>query len=519
MGRAHEGTSLRDHLHVLRRRKWVVLQAVVLVPVVAVLVSLRQDDQYRATADVLLNSQNIALTLTGTGDTSSRGTPERVAETQAQLARVPEVARRALASARRWDRTPEALLFNSSVVANPRADLLLFAVTDPVPEVASLLATKYAQEYTRYRRELDTGAIKRARVDIEREIARLERTDQRQSTLYDSLVEKQQQLRTMEALQTSNASVVREAGSAVKIAPTPKRNALLGLALGLVLGLGIAFIWEALDTRVRSVEELERLLGLPLLARVPRPPRDLERAERLVMQRDRESTEAEAFRVLRTNLDFFNLEIEARTVMVTSAVSEEGKSTTIANLAVALALSGQRVVLVDLDLRRPILDRFFRFRGRAGVTDIAFGDAQLDPVDLGALAATKSGRGDRTGSLEVLTAGTIRSVAGDFIGSERLGTILDDLRERADIVLIDAPPLLLVGDAMQLAARVDAVIVVARLGVVRRQMLVEVRRALGASRVAKLGFVATGAELEPDYRYAYSAYPYYTRSAERKPTA
>lgn len=510
--------SLRDHLQVLRRRKWLILQAVLIVPTLAVLLALRQDAVYQASSEVLLNTQNLALSLTGTSDPLSTRTPERIAETQAQLARVPEVAKRVLERAGVRDRTPEDFLAASAVVPRTNADLLILTVNDGDPALATRLASIYAQEYTKYRSALDTASYTRARLEVEREIARLERRNERDSALYASLVEKQQQLRTIEALQTANASVVRDAGRAYKISPRPKRNGILGLALGVILGLGLAFLREALDTRVRTTEEIEHVLGMPLLARIPAPRRDLQRANRLVMVAHPSSSEAEAYRILRTNFDFFNLDAGARTVMVTSAVSQEGKSTTIANLAVALTRAGHRVVLVDLDLRRPILGRFFNL-AQPGASDISLTREPLEQVvlDYGEERPESDDGEQRQGSLEVLTSRRMTQGAGEYVGSEELGRILEMLRDRADIVLVDAPPLLLLGDALQLSAKVDAIIVVTRLGVVQRQMLPDLRRALDGCAAAKLGFVLTGADREDTYRYAYGyGYGYGARPAGRR---
>src|SRR5207247_6981470 len=119
--------------------------------------------------------------------------------------------------------------------------------------------------------------------------------------------------------------------------------------------------------RVRKAEEIAEQLGIPLLARLPQPSRGLRNKNRLAALEEPDGAAAEAFRMLRTNLDFVNIDRSAKTIMVTSAVESEGKSTTIANLAVTLARSGRRVVLVDLDLRRPYLDRFFGLGGRPGV--------------------------------------------------------------------------------------------------------------------------------------------------------
>ena len=503
--RTHELASLRDYFMVVRRRKWIALQAIVIVPVVAVILSVRQDPVFQATAEVLLSGQNLALSLTGTSDPLSTRTPDRIAETQSRLARVPVIAERVLKRAKLNDRSTDSFLASSAVSDRQNADLLNFAVNDGDPELAVRLATLYAQEYVRYRSELDTSSITRARRDIEHEITLLERSDQRETPLYATLVEKHQQLRPIEALQTSNSSVVREASNAAQIAPRTKRNVALGVVLGLMLAAGLVFLWEALDTRVRATDEIDRLLGLPLVARIPAPPRPLQRSNTLVMTAEPHSVEAEAYRILRTNFDFFNLQREARVVMVTSAVSQEGKSTTIANLAVALARAGQRVVLIDLDLRRPILDRFFKLESSLGVTDVVLGNARLDAVALGPSDAAEP---RRNGALHVLTAGTMLADTGEFVASAALGETLDKLRDQSDVVLIDAPPMLLVGDALQLSAKVDAVLVVTRLGVVRRQMLLDLRRILDTSPAEKVGFVVTGAEREPDYRYGYGYGPY-----------
>src|SRR5207248_1374590 len=145
-----------------------------------------------------------------------------------------------------------------------------------------------------------------------------------------------------------------------------------------VLGIGLAFLWEALDTRVRSAEEIDERLKLPLLGRLPEPAKRLRMENRLAMVDEPTSAGAEAFRMLRTNVDFANLERGAKTIMVTSAVEGEGKSTTAANLAVAFARSGKRVVLIDLDLRRPFVDKFFTANGHPGVTQVALGMASLE---------------------------------------------------------------------------------------------------------------------------------------------
>jgi capsular exopolysaccharide synthesis family protein len=505
----HDHSSLRDYLRVLRRRKWLVIQAAVLVPAAAVALSLHQQRLYQASAEVLLSRQNLAAALTGTEDPNQSQQADRVVQTQADLARVPTVAARVLKAAGISDRTPQEFLDKSSASTRPNSDLLELAVTDPNPRLASELASEYARQFTIYRRELDTSALQRARNEVGSRVRQLNAAGDRRSALYASLVEKEQQLRTMEALQTSNAFVVRSAGKATQVQPRPVRNGILGVALGLILGVGLAFLWETLDTRVRSADEIGERLGLPLLARIPEPPRRLRRKNRLVMLANPTGNHAEAFRMLRTNLEFANLERGARTIMVTSAVETEGKSTTIANLAVAMARAGKRVALVDLDLRRPFLARLFGLDpDRPGLTDVALGHAELSHAI--ATVALAKGRPDGPtngqarvdGVLEVLASGPVPPDAGEFVGTKALAKILERLSERFDFVLIDAPPLLHVGDAMTLSSRIDALLLVTRLDVIRRPMLAEMRRVLHACPSSSLGFVLTDAHLEETYGYA-----------------
>lgn len=514
------GTSVRDYLSVLKRRKWLLLQAVVLVPLAAVLLSLWQEERYRASAEVLLSRQNLAASLTGTPDFLASQDASRLAETQARLARVPAVAERALAAQGLAGRPVQAFLDASEVHPRQDADLLEFRVTDRDAGLAARLATEYARQFTIYRRELDTAAIARARDDVGARLTQLEAAGDADSPLYLTLLEKKEQLGTLEALQTSNAFLVRPADEAEKVQPRPVRDGIVGLALGLVLGIGLAFLREALDTRVRSAEEVGEHLGLPLLARLPEPPRQLRRNGRLAMLHDPAGVSAEAFRMLRTNLEFVNLERGARTIMITSAVEEEGKSTTAANLAVALARAGRRIALVDLDLRRPYLDRFFDLGEAPGLTDIALGDATLDEalvqVDLGwgseAVArASGDGRPGAEGALRVLGLGPVPPNPGEFMATGALEHILAELRQRFDLTVVDAAPLLHVGDGLALSGKVDGLILVLRLNVIRRPMVRELERVLETCPAGKLGFVLTGAELDEAYGYGYGYGAYYRR--------
>ncbi len=514
-------TTLRDYLRVARRRKWIIAQAIVLVPLVAVGLSLHQRKMYRASAEVLLATPNVANQLNGITDPTLSQDAARLAQTQADLARVPGVARETLSLAG-VKRSVDDFLSHSSATPKTNADLLDLSAEDHDPAVARRLATAYAHAFSRYRGQLDTAPYVNAKRRANAELAQMKAAGARTSDAYQALLRKRNQLDQYIALLTQNAVPVKSADNATQVQPRPVRNGVLGLALGIVLGIGLAFLREALDTKVRSAEEIEERLGLPLLARVPEPPRRLRKHDEPVMLAEPHSSQAEIFRLLRTNLEFVRLTHSPRTILVTSALEREGKSTTSANLAITLARAGQRVALVDLDLRRPSLTRFFDLNGRLGLTQIALRQAELaDVLDYPLAFTTRNGTGDgaiacedgngyriREGELVVIGTGPIPPNPGEFVGTAAIARILDELRTQFDTVLIDTPPALHVGDAMSLSTRVDAILIVCRMNVVRRPTLTELRRVLDASPAEKLGFVLAGAESEDGYGYRTGAYYY-----------
>jgi polysaccharide biosynthesis transport protein len=517
--------TLNDYLSVLARRKWVVIQALLIVPLTAVLIALRQDAVYSASSEVFLSRQDIGSQLLGLTNSNLYTDPERFAQTQADLGGSPELAQRVVKAAH-VDESPGALLASSGISPKPNADILVFSVRNHDPAAAMRLANAYADQFTGFRRELDTSAMRTTLQKINARLNELRAAGQTSDDKeFSSLLATSQQLRTLENLQGGNTRVVRNAEGAAKVEPKPKRNFLIGIFAGLVLGVSLAFLAEALDKRVRTAEEIEAALGLPLLARLPPPSRERRRDEELVMMVDPSSPEAEGFRVLRTNIAFLNADGKVRTIMVTSAVAAEGKSTTAANLAVAMARAGSRVALVDLDLHNPVLHRFFNFSSRPGFSDVTLELAQLnDAVQTVRIKGgtpdippTGNGRGLNpagTVSLDVLPAGILPINAGEFVESKAAASVLAQLAERYDFVLIDTPPVLAVGDAMALSSRVDAMVVVARPGLLERPSLRDLGRTLEQSPARKLGLVvAGGGESQADYTYG--SYGTGRRSAER----
>lgn len=509
----------RGYLAILARRKWIIIPIVVLIPLVAYIVSIRTAPVYEASSQVYLNRQS--QTLSGLDDPLIFQ-PERVIRTQADIARLPAIGKRVVEKANSEMSWGE-FLGQSSVASNQDVDLLTFSVRDELPQVATTLANLYAIEYIAFRRELDTKALGEAARVIRRQLVTLERRGlDVNSTLYSSLSEKLQQLQSAQVLQESNALLVKTAEGAGQVEPQPMRTAMLALAFAIALGLGLAFLAEALDTRVRDPEELSELLGLQLLGSLPEPPGSLRSRSRVVMLDQPNSADAELFRMLRTGLEVTALQGGCSSMMVTSALAQEGKSTTAANLAVAFARAGRHVILVDLDLRRPSLNRFFELGGKPGITDLVYGRASVGDAGIRITFDDASSKaspdtppapghafrllrndedGREPGILDVIGSGLLPRSPGEFMGIPELDSTLALLQETADLVIVDGPPMLLAGDALTLSAKVDALLLVSRMNAFRRSQVSELERLLAASPTVKLGLVATGHTTMPKRDY------------------
>jgi succinoglycan biosynthesis transport protein ExoP len=516
----HGGAALRRYLDMVRRRKWVIALTAVLLPAAAVAASLTlQEPRYEGVAKVALSRANLANQLTGTTDSSfGFGEFDRFLRTQAELARSPAVVSAVVEASGSDTLTVDGFLEDSVVEPQQDADLLRFRVLSAPAASARRLADDYARQYVAYRRTLDTVAVERARRSVQRTLAQLD--DQgpgaRDSELVSRLREKEEDLATFAALQTSNANIVPSLPKAEQVQPKPVRNGVLGLVLGLGLGVGLALLADALDTRIRSASEVATVLGLPILARLPAPSRQLASGDNLVMQVEPNSPAAESVRILRTSLTLLNYQKPYRIIMVTSAMPGEGKSTTVANLGIALARSGRRVAIIDLDLRRPRLARLFDLDNSRGITSLRPGVEDLGDVatlvPLGTEAESAEETSDTNGGrhadglLAVVPSGPRHPHPAEFIMSETFVSTLESLVRDVDAVILDCPPLLELSDTLALSDRVDGVLVIARLGAVRRPALWELRNILDRLPTDKLGVALTGAEADRGYGYDSPAY-------------
>jgi len=295
---------------------------------------------------------------------------------------------------------------------------------------------------------------------------------------------------------TVRISVVRSAGlPSVPVSPRKKLNLALGLLVGLAIGVGGAVLRETLDTRVRSAAELEERFQLPTLAVVAYDAAANHRP--LIVQENPRSMRAEAFRRLRTNLQFVDVDHQPTSIVITSAVTAEGKTTTASNLAVALSEAGVPVILLEGDLRRPSLARYLGLEGAVGLTDVLVGRVDLDD----ALHTWGS-----TGAMQVLLCGAIPPNPSELLGSQQMIDLLARLEQRA-LVLIDAPPLLPVTDAAILSTIASGAVLVVHDKATRREHVataLETLKAVGGHVYgAVLNMAPTRGPDAYDYGYSY----------------
>jgi capsular exopolysaccharide synthesis family protein len=296
-----------------------------------------------------------------------------------------------------------------------------------------------------------------------------------------------------------NARVVVEQRASIPeepVSPKTALNLLIGLALGVLLGICLGFLRDRLDNTVKERQTLEAITGVGLVGSIPLDK--VRRKEPAISFDSDKSGIAEAFRKLRTNLQFLAVDDPPRVIVVTSSMPNEGKSTTAINIALALAEGDQNVVLVDGDLRRPRLDKYLNLIGRVGFSTVLAGRASLDEV----LQKTRFPR------FTVLTSGAVPPNPSELLGSLAAQKVLRELRSQFDYVIVDSSPLLAVTDAAILAADADGVLLVARFGETKREQLAHAVRHLKDVGAPLLGtiFTMTPARRNASYSYNYNYY-------------
>lgn len=489
--------NLRDFGRVLVDRKWFIVLAVTVSVATSVLLSALQPSVYSAEAELLVLPRNQQEVFTDEERVSDRSILTEIKVIESDL------VRNSVRDQLGLDADPPKV--KASQLSG--TDVIELVVEDTDAASAQILVTTYTDTYIVTRREQSSGTLNEATVEIQRAIDSLqaqvdsyEPFDPNVEPLAEQLARFKailDQLRVDAALSTADAVVIKPAElPGVPIEPDFARDALLAAAIGLLLGLGAAFLVDYLDDRVRESVDLVAMSDKPVLAIVPPDPSPNLRP---VALRAPTHAAVEAYRGLRTNLQFTGLDDVLRVIQVTSSLPGEGKTTTVANLAVVLAQAGHRVAVVDADLRRPQLHEVFGVPHSPGLTDLLLGGEPRGIVNQ--VAISESHR------LSVYCAGTAASNPSEILGGHRMRQLMTDMQGHYDYVIVDSAPVLPVTDSVALASAVDGVLVVVHAGEVDRGDVADTIDRLKRVSARTLGFVLNQA-LTTDFEiYPSSAYP------------
>ncbi len=484
--RARESESLSSALAVLRRR-WPIVVAIV-VACVAVLVASheRKAKSYSATASVAFQSTTLpdaALQIFPSSSTE----PQREANTEVLVAHSAEVAQAARQQLHTKASASE-LLSQVKVEAAPTADVLNVVASSGDPAYAARLANVFAEQYIAFKARSELAGIATAQSKLQQQVAALPAGSAERATLQQSL----QRLSELQAVAGGGANLIGQATPPSAPTGTSLSTTIaIGLLVGLALAFSVVFLLESLDRSIKTIEEVEREYRLPALASVPQGAFRLPLAEQRTEQ-------LEPYRILRSALDFAAVARPLETLLLTSAVSSEGKTTIAVDLAHAIALTGRRTVLVELDLRRPTFAQHFGFSDGNGLTAALTGRAALADLLMAPLPDVPN--------LLVLPAGRIPHNPSELLGSPRIGEIISELTTDEGIVIVDAPPLNPVADTHVLLSTqaIHAALIVARIDRVTRDEVRRARAILDRHVVEPVGVVVAG--LRDASRYGYDSY-------------
>ena len=321
------------------------------------------------------------------------------------------------------------------------------------------------------------------------------------NALSDEFVVMVRELETPKPGSQPDARVVVEQRATIPespVAPRTAMNVAIGLVFGLTAGVGLAVLRDHLDNTVNDQQVLEDVTGVSVVGIIP-TDKERQNCPAITFETDR-SAVAEAFRKLRTNLQFISVDDPPSVFLVTSSAPSEGKTTTAINIALALAEAEHDVALVDADMRKPSIAKYLDLVGSVGFSTVLSGTAELSEV----LQESKFPR------LTVLAAGPNPPNPSELLGSQAAGTVLKELKERFDYVIIDTPPLLAVTDAAVLAPRADGVLVMSRFGETKRDQLgqaISAHRSVGATILGAV-FTLTPTRKGSGYYYNYYNYAY-----------
>jgi len=517
-----------DILRLVRRWWWILLILPILFGSIAYGISLQMSEVYRARTTIMIEENRTA----GASQYSDILADERRTETFSRLIEARPVLQEAAAQAG-IPLTPTQLRQKVNVAPVRNTQLLTISVSDMSPARASTLANAIAEVFISQRTamavetsgtELDAvrGQIVTLRdriaesalqvdellarpdansASIETAVSDLRATISQLETQRDVLLEEETRLAIGNIDSGSSLSIVEMSSPpANPVSPRITLNTIIGAIIGVVVAAGVVMFLGYLDDTVKTSEDIERLTESTAVGAIP-ALRSKEGLEPIQFPR---SPASEAYRALRTNLQFASLGRNLKSLVVTSPRPGDGKTTTISNLATVLAQGGQRVILVDADLRKPRLHKVFAgLTNRTGLTNLLLADVHVDLNPLLQLTEVPN--------LRVLTTGPLPPNPADVLNSKRMKDVIEQLEAAADVILIDAPPMA-VSDALIIASLVDGVMLVTSGGRTRSAELVSVVDALGRSGTKLTGVLINRVKLQGESYYYYQSY--YTSDAD-----
>jgi capsular exopolysaccharide synthesis family protein len=493
-------SDLRKTLSVLRGRIWLIIATTVLAAGSAYAFSSAQQDEYSAKASLLFRDPGFDQRLFGSSGSQPFQDPAREAATNVRLVSLEAVADRTAQDLGRLDGSAVSGMIE--VEPEGQSDVVATTATDEDPQFAATVANAFASNYIVFRRQADRAKVADALRLVEGQYERLlpeEQVGQEGQALQKQISD----LKTLEALQTGNAELVQRADVPTSpSSPQPKRDALIGGILGLVLGLGLALLRERLDRRLKGPEELGDAFALPVLGTIPdsralRHDRLADAEQRLPAQ------EAEAFRLVRTRLRYFNVDRELHSLLIASAAESEGKTTVAFCLARAAAAAGSKTLLLEADFHQAALAVEFGLSPIPGLAEVLTHQATTDAV-IQRLPIWQQSNGARDArNLDVIVAGAIPPNPLELVESHEMSKLLDELRTQYELVIIDTPPAGAVADALPLMRAVNGVIIVARLDKTTRDEATTLRDHLDSMQVSPLGLVINRFKARRGYGYGY----------------
>jgi succinoglycan biosynthesis transport protein ExoP len=513
-----EGVGLDEYLRVLRERAWIIGACVLIVFLVTLITSLRTVPLYSSSVELVYEKANMETAVIGYQLGGYDSDRSRTIEAAIAAIGRNESITEAVAAQLKTEGSAGAQLsakeLSDMVIASSesQSDLVTVRVDSPRPQEAAAVANAFADQFIVYRRSSARAAVDEAADVINSELSAM--TPSELNSDYALMMrDKYESLRVAAAMQDGDFKMMTRAE--VATAPfTPKttRNIVLGLVLGLALGVGLAFLLDYLDKRIKDQTALEKVSGLPVLASVPvlgrswRGAKIDERSLGVIGFAGDRSPLLESFSTLRSTLQYFNVDGTMRKILLTSGLPMEGKTMTTVNLGISLAMSGKRVIILEGDLRRPMVHEYLGIENQVGLSNLLANTATVPSamqlVALDPLIPARARKGEKGSSalvirknLYCITSGPQPPNPGELLQSTRMGEIISELEHLADYVLIDTPPVLAVSDPVAMARQADAVILCARLRSSTRDEIAQTLELLTRAGARVIGTVAGGVKM------------------------